>query len=483
MEMTYIAKKRDKNNYSKYDFTDKVPKTFTLIVHSPFSTGFFLHRNQKLKEFDERMDYNFLKDFTNSQNLDKKTNFFSIGTDDKDKFEGKVNNTIKFDLKLDKVFKRNSYANVEELLEWKHIKNCITITQFGIGIISMEIEVAINKIDISIIKQLDKRIEIEIKAILEIIKDAIKFDKKEYSSENKRSLDYYDTLKLKTFNVCDYFWHHTIYWFTDDNLLEVIDDQCSDIGRFFNTLLDQDINEKRYLLDRYIFLGWTKSLIITDHDKIKCENWFRERLKLLEIIQFVYLGLKLLDFSLSEHYEGKTILIDKKKTIKENIKIFNNFKKIFKEHLDHLYQGINLVRYKEFPFYTKIEKQWGLLELGNQIKNKIEYLEDDLKSKQNSISNHNQERLNFIIFIFTVISIAGVIGAIFGLEPTKDMFEKGTMPHFQNPNDIIQFINMIFGIELIWPIIITIISFSVIWYFILKRNEENNQMKNETLDL
>jgi len=63
------------------------------------------------------------------------------------------------------------------------------------------------------------------------------------------------------------------------------------------------------------------------------------------------------------------------------------------------------------------------------------------------------------------------------------MFEKGTMPHFQNPNDIIQFINMIFGIELIWPIIITIISFSVIWYFILKRNEENNQMKNETLDL
>jgi hypothetical protein len=143
----------------------------------------------------------------------------------------------------------------------------------------MEIEVAINKIDISIIKQLDKRIEIEIKAILEIIKDAIKFDKKEYSSENKRSLDYYDTLKLKTFNVCDYFWHHTIYWFTDDNLLEVIDDQCSDIGRFFNTLLDQDINEKRYLLDRYIFLGWTKSLI-TDHDKRKCEIWIRGRLKL-----------------------------------------------------------------------------------------------------------------------------------------------------------------------------------------------------------
>ena len=112
MEMTYIAKKRDKNNYSKYDFADKVPKTFTSIVHSPFSTGFFLHRNQKLKEFDERMDYNFLKDFINSQNLDKKTNFFSIGTDDEDKFEGKVNNTIKFDLKLDKVFKRNSYANI-----------------------------------------------------------------------------------------------------------------------------------------------------------------------------------------------------------------------------------------------------------------------------------------------------------------------------------------------------------------------------------
>jgi len=57
------------------------------------------------------------------------------------------------------------------------------------------------------------------------------------------------------------------------------------------------------------------------------------------------------------------------------------------------------------------------------------------------------------------------------------------MTHFQNPNDIIQFINMIFGIELIWPIIITIISFSVIWYFVLKRNEEHNQMKNETLDL
>ena len=54
------------------------------------------------------------------------------------------------------------------------------------------------------------------------------------------------------------------------------------------------------------------------------------------------------------------------------------FKRIFKEHLDYLYQGINLVRYKEFPFYTKIERQWGLLELGNQIKNKIEYLEDDL---------------------------------------------------------------------------------------------------------
>ena len=44
--MTPIAKKIEKDD-DLNDFTVNVPKTFTLIVHSPFSTGFFLHGNQE----------------------------------------------------------------------------------------------------------------------------------------------------------------------------------------------------------------------------------------------------------------------------------------------------------------------------------------------------------------------------------------------------------------------------------------------------
>ena len=271
IEMASITKNIEKNNDSKYDFTVKVPKTFNLIIHSPFSTGFFIHENREFKKFDERIKYNILKDLVTRQNFNKKTNFFSIETDDKDndkddkdKFAGEGNNAIKFALKLDNIFKEISYVKIEELLEWTHIRNSISITQFGIGIISMEIKVTINKIDIDIIKRLDKRIKQEIKKILENISRIIACNNKEHSNENKRNpKGFHETLGLTTFNVCNYLWHHTIYWFADNTLLKGMDHQSSSFGKFFNTLLDQDINEKRYLLDRCIFFGWTKSLIIT----------------------------------------------------------------------------------------------------------------------------------------------------------------------------------------------------------------------------
>ena len=232
---------------------------------------------KSFKKFDEKIDYNILKGLVTSQNIYNKTNFFRIETDNRDKFAGDDNNAINFALKLDDVLNESSYEKVEELLEWKHIENSVTITQFGIGILSMDIKVTVNKIDIDIIKQLDKRIEKELKQILKDCNSIIlKHNNKEHSDQNKiNPKDFYETLGLKTFNVCNYLWHHTIYWFADDNLLGNIDDPSSSIGKFFNTLLNQDINEKRYMLDRYIFFGWIKSLIITVHDKGKCENWIK----------------------------------------------------------------------------------------------------------------------------------------------------------------------------------------------------------------
>ena len=104
-------------------------------------------------------------------------------------------------------------------------------------------------------------------------------------------------------------WLHSVYWFQDNQkLIDVAKDKNSIMHKNFTYLLHSEFDDDTYFPDRYMFYGWARSLMIIGNKDIPNYNqWLQDKLAFMEIAQYIYSGLNLLDYLLSETRKGSEI--------------------------------------------------------------------------------------------------------------------------------------------------------------------------------
>jgi hypothetical protein len=128
----------------------------------------------------------------------------------------------------------------------------------------------------------------------------------------------------------------------------------------------------------------------------------------------------------------------------------------------------------ETSLVNTLENQWRLEKLRNSIREKVQTLDNERSSLEESLSNEKQDRTNKIVLAFTIMGIASVTAAIVTLSPLSDWIE--TQRHSSSYLTQVFF----FIITTIIIIVLTVILVTK-WYEItrwIKLNQELREYKN-----
>jgi hypothetical protein len=128
----------------------------------------------------------------------------------------------------------------------------------------------------------------------------------------------------------------------------------------------------------------------------------------------------------------------------------------------------------ETSLVNTLENQWRLEKLRNSIREKVQTLDNERSSLEESLSNEKQDRTNKIVLAFTIMGIASVTAAIVTLSPLSDWIE--TQRHS------LSYLTQVFFI-IITTIIIIVLTVILVtkWYEItrwIKLNQELREYKN-----
>lgn len=266
-------------------------------------------------------------------------------------------------------------------------------------------------------------------------------------------------------------WLHTVFYFENEQLFadkptEALGQLKDDALKDLSGLLEQIPEDMSPLVDRYVFYGWARSLILTKGNIERSE--IVRLVELLEIYQYFTFGLYQLDtFLIKEMYELD--LRSHKPNLRFNIDGVENIDELNASELNDIRAMIqrldnvrsSTIRYLEQfryssnvvlisgqrPLIQRLEDQWGLEHIERGIRNKLDLLDRELSSeeqaliaKENSLivqkQNQNIKQQEFfleeqgylskLILMFTVITLAGVISQLIVLSPLNETFPEKT---------------------------------------------------------
>ena len=322
---------------------------------------------------------------------------------------------------------RNSrFTNAE-----REFEECmITLYTFGVGIFSAQLRITLqNEIPISYIKdEIEKKVREDILNTYKgVISPFVKWISKTGDAEIAKIFDFESSYAIKPP------WFHIVYWF--DNSQKLIDNarnMNSIIHRNLAYLLNSEFDEHVYLSDRYVFYGWGKSLIITGNKDDSYEQWVYDKINFIEVTQYIYSGLNLLDYFLSktrkDSYKDLENLEDpitetQRRLIKYWIKQFKKIKHFSSNYIEHFESALRSLKLGEFALYNDIQKYWGLDQMQKDMKDNLKSIEEELSNKEQSLQTNREYQLHKTIQIFTVVIIASVVAALVELHPLKELFD------------------------------------------------------------
>lgn len=358
--------------------------------------------------------------------------------------------------------------------------NAIDFYESGTGIFSTRAKVIFNKQE-------------NIPSIVEAEKNARtiiaeKFNR-EISELNKRFTEFVIMKKLKTVKGLTYNdskvgtlgWLHTVYHFCNDQYFKQSDihgELTDDIWRDLSVLIDQVPQDMSPFVDRYVFYGEGKSLIVAKRS-VTAED-IQALVRLIETYQYYCFGLYQLDTFLTKEmyaidvegtdtvdigrhhhtedkYEDK--IDEQLGKLRGKIERLNVIRSSTIRYLEQFRYSSNIVFIAgQRPLIEKLEEQWGLDKLERGIRNKLNLFEQELRSEEQTLIETGQELTNFrqwiitnkqdylnkLILLFTLVSLASVIAQLVILSPLNEAFPERTDDLFKSQLFIVLSVSGVF---------------------------------------
>jgi hypothetical protein len=315
-----------------------------------------------------------------------------------------------------------------------HLKfddNIIVVYGSGVGLFSSTITVEYNG-DSSDISKVGNKLEASIKKV-------IQHNFKKYGSEDELKR-YYEWLREKgRLRLVDEFclglaktsklaWIHLIYYFYGGEFLEGDFSGVSTINvnmrTVFIDLLEQFPENMSFIRDRFVFYGWGRSLILTKSADKSTLEWVEDKVKLVEIGQYSCFGHILIDHLLRRKL-SRLVMEGPRLGVQERIKAFDRMRSAIVAYIEEFRSGINTILLSgETSLVSTLENQWRLEKLRESIRYKLQSLNSELSSIEQSLSHEKQDRTNNLVLAFTIMGIASVTTAIISLSPLNEWVDK-----------------------------------------------------------
>ena len=160
------------------------------------------------------------------------------------------------------------------------------------------------------------------------------------------------------------------------------------------------------------------------------EKWVRNKVRLAEVGQYSCFGYMLLDYLLHRILLKLTIeepIVDQPdRDLMWGIDLIDTVRPAVSVFLQEFQCGISTILHAGAPFLVKtLEGQWRLDKVEENIRNKLESLNNERSAREQSTITQKQDRMNIISSAFTIMGIAGVTAAIVALAPLNHMLENG----------------------------------------------------------
>jgi hypothetical protein len=285
-------------------------KELRFFIHGPFPTRKYIATGQ-IKLIDDNLLNQDLKDLKEKKRI-KEHHKQSI-VDGTRKFNSSVfSNVERIDDGIR--FVLPDFKEISESAEYRFESNAIYFYESGTGMFSTEVAVTFQQEqNISVVKEAEK---FACSIVMDKLKNDILDSNKVFSeiiASNK--LKELPGISSESFELGHLAWLHMVYFLKNDNFFK--DDTNSvkgqlkdDVCRDFSLLLGQILEDMSPLVDRYVFYGWGRSLILTKSDARK-EEVIR-LVRLLEIFQYFCFGLYQLDTFLTKEMHRLNIGLSNK---------------------------------------------------------------------------------------------------------------------------------------------------------------------------
>jgi hypothetical protein len=216
-------------------------------------------------------------------------------------------------------------------------------------------------------------------------------------------------------------WLHTIYWFRTNNG-SLFGLAPKELPRIFVRLLDQELVNGFFTSSPYDYYGWGRSLFLTDRDKNKHdEEWVDNRVNLVEIGQYFSFGLNMLDYFLTRKISELTLIEpmhgNRHTNIESKIEHFRIDRYAAIRYLEQFRSSESLLQSGHPSLLNKLENQWRIKQLEDKIENKMQIIQKELSSEEQSLVRNKQDRLNKVVAIFTGLSVVIVVSELTKLPP------------------------------------------------------------------
>jgi hypothetical protein len=438
-----FVEKQDRNR-GRIWFEQFWNKTIDKEKYSASSDGLFqlkiIKKFKKLKKgvsFDKTLLTNFLdrhKQWFERQSQplkveDSKDSYKDIGSYFfKNEIQGFVLVKFSFDIESIDIDSKDTPG-----VKLRFQNSTIHIFASGIGIFSTQVtvtypdEVDITKINWEIIEE---KVETQLKGLFpEKIKEHINYLSKR-ADENFQTIK--DLFKFQDYKVAELAWIHKIYWFYKDEFFKVEDGDLRrldwELLKHFTFILEQKLDEPLAIRDHYVFYGLKKSLVMTRTNAGNNLKLANKTGSLIEIGQYFCFGLNLLEFFLSRSVSQLLIeepIIDQStSSLKRKINDIQRIRTFSRRYLEQYRSGIKtIIHAGEISLVDELENAWHLQSLQDTILLKLDSLEKELLSREQALLVQKQDRFTNIVVIFTIISLASVMGTMITLSPLKDVLE------------------------------------------------------------
>jgi hypothetical protein len=421
--ITQQGKEKLANSYNNKDYYSEINQYFGVDIDNELTHTSLDKFWKDISAETNIDDYQIVDQLTKEQQREKENYFF--GDEDRPVLLAKFA-LSDFPSEMCLISPNNLKINL------KFDKNIIYVYGSGVGLFSSRITVAYNG-DTSDISKIRDKLEVSIKKV-------IQENFKKYGSEAKLK-GYYDNIKHeRRFKLVDGFnleltktsklaWIHLIYWFRGNEFLECDSRGVSIVNSRmlsdFIDLLEQVPENMSFIRDRLVFYGWGRSLILTKDADESTVKWVQDKVKLVEIGQYSCFGHILIDHllrrKLSQLILEGSILDVQSSILKKRIEAFDKMRSAIVTYLEEFRSGINtILQSGQTSLVNTLENQWRLEKLRQSIRNKVQSLDSERSSMEQSLLNEKQDRTNKIVLAFTIMGIASVTSAIVPLSPLKD---------------------------------------------------------------